>query len=254
MRADPSQQLRLLDLQAIDIKLAQLAHQRATHPAIKQVEVLDEQLRDLGRALADSRTAAADLKREVSAAENEAATAQARLEKNKQRIESGTLSAKDALAVSDDMTALRTWIGTLEDRQLDAMERLEAHQATVEQVEQGYQKLGAERMALVATRDQALAGIDQQIAGLVAEREAIAGQIFAELLKAYDTTRSRLGGIGAARLAGGKCEGCGLALNAGDLEAAFAAPPDQVLRCEECGRILVREAAESPHCPANTRV
>lgn len=251
MRAAPEQQERLLDLQAIDTRLQQLEHARATFPGIKQVEQLDAQLGELNRALTDSQTAAADLQREVSQAEAEVQASQSRLAKNKQRIESGALSAKDAMAMSDDMTALRGWIATLEETQLDAMERLEAHETNLANIEENQRKLAEARTEAVANRDHALGEIDQQIQTLVAERAVVAGTIFTELTKAYDTVRSHLGGIGAARLAAGRCEGCGLSLPPGDLEAAFAAPPDEVVRCEECGRILVRQDA-TPGEPSST--
>jgi len=46
--------------------------------------------------------------------------------------------------------------------------------------------------------------------------------------------------VGAAALRGRRCEGCRLELNPLDLDAIRAKGEDQVVRCEECGRILVR--------------
>jgi predicted nucleic acid-binding Zn-ribbon protein len=37
-----------------------------------------------------------------------------------------------------------------------------------------------------------------------------------------------------------RCEGCRLEWLGAELRAAQAAPPDEVLRCENCRRILVR--------------
>jgi uncharacterized protein len=251
VRAAPDQQQRLLELQAIDTKLQQLEHQRATHPGIRAVETLDGRLTDLHRKVAESQTAAADLKREVSRAEAEVNTARDRLEKNRQRVESGALSAKDAQAVAADMTALEQWIATLEETQLDAMERQEAHLNTVAMLEKSHRELADERTKVAFDRDKALADIDMQVKRLVAARAELAASIFAELLNLYDKIRARLGGIGAAKLAGGVCEGCGLSLPPGDLEAATKAAPDQVVRCEECGRILVRQD-QTPTTPVGT--
>ena len=76
------------------------------------------------------------------------------------------------------------------------------------------------------------------IAGL---RAGVAAEVPADLLELYDKLRAQHG-VGAAMLRGGRCEGCHLSLNAVDLAAYRAASPDEVLRCEECGRILVRTA------------
>jgi predicted nucleic acid-binding Zn-ribbon protein len=37
-----------------------------------------------------------------------------------------------------------------------------------------------------------------------------------------------------------RCSGCQLSIGAADLARMAAAPSDEVLRCEECNRILVR--------------
>jgi predicted nucleic acid-binding Zn-ribbon protein len=52
--------------------------------------------------------------------------------------------------------------------------------------------------------------------------------------------RGRLGGIGAARLVGSRCDGCQLTLAAAEVERVKRADPGTVVHCEECGRILVR--------------
>ena len=53
--------------------------------------------------------------------------------------------------------------------------------------------------------------------------------------------------LGAAVLRGRRCEGCRLELNPLDLRAHHGqAPTDEVVRCEECRRILVRTARVRP--------
>ncbi len=56
----------------------------------------------------------------------------------------------------------------------------------------------------------------------------------------YAKLREQKGGVGAAALRRRECEGCRLTLNASDLAVIAKAPADDVLRCEECNRILVR--------------
>ena len=51
-------QRRLLDLQALDTRLDQIAHQRAKHPTLARLVELDSQLADLTTTLVASRTAA----------------------------------------------------------------------------------------------------------------------------------------------------------------------------------------------------
>ena len=52
--------------------------------------------------------------------------------------------------------------------------------------------------------------------------------------------RRSLGGVGAARLSGARCEGCHLEIPSAELERLRRAPDDAVVNCPECARILVR--------------
>ena len=59
----------------------------------------------------------------------------------------------------------------------------------------------------------------------------------------YEKLRVDNGGVGAAELEGARCSGCRLEQTPMELARIAAAPADEVHRCEECRRILVRPAA-----------
>src|SRR5699024_3918522 len=91
-----------------------------------------------------------------------------------------------------------------------------------------------------SARDEAAGEITAQQQHSQSERDQIAADIPADLLALYDRLRAQLGGVGAGELEHKRCGGCQLAVGAGDLARYAAAPPEEVLRCEECNRILVR--------------
>jgi predicted nucleic acid-binding Zn-ribbon protein len=93
---------------------------------------------------------------------------------------------------------------------------------------------------LEASRHAALKELDEQRAGIADQRAVVAAELPEALLAQYQRLREHNGGIGAAALVGKRCMGCRRELAPSDLNAIKAAPPDAVLRCEECGRILVR--------------
>ena len=72
------------------------------------------------------------------------------------------------------------------------------------------------------------------------ERKQTAEGVPVDLLALYERVRAQKGGVGAAPLRQRRCEGCSLQLTAADLGTIARAPTDEVLRCEECNRILVR--------------
>ena len=94
---------------------------------------------------------------------------------------------------------------------------------------------------LTAKRDAALQEIGEQAAKAEASRTTVAADVPADVLTLYDKLRAQHG-VGAAMLRRGRCEGCHLSLNTVDLNQIRAAAPDEVVRCEECRRILVRTA------------
>jgi predicted nucleic acid-binding Zn-ribbon protein len=101
-------------------------------------------------------------------------------------------------------------------------------------------RVRTERDAATTARDAAFAAMDADVAALTAERAKTSGEIPADLLALYEKVRAQAGGVGAAALRKRRCEGCHLELAGTELRAARTAPPDEVLRCENCRRILVR--------------
>ena len=96
--------------------------------------------------------------------------------------------------------------------------------------------------ALLASRDEQSAGLDAELAADQAKRASVSGELPSELVDLYDRIRVRSGGIGAAALIRRRCSGCQLDVTQAHLNRYRAASPDEVLRCEECNRILVRTA------------
>jgi uncharacterized protein len=90
-------------------------------------------------------------------------------------------------------------------------------------------------------RDAVVGELDASLAEAGAKRTAVAADIPSDLLALYDKIRAS-SGVGAAMLRRGQCQGCHLSLNTVDLNAIKATSPDEVVRCEECRRILVRTA------------
>ena len=72
-----------------------------------------------------------------------------------------------------------------------------------------------------------------------AARTASVAGIDADLLGTYDRIRADTGGVGIARFAGGRCEGCHLALPAMEVDQIKKQAPDVVVTCSSCERILV---------------
>ncbi|GEL94682.1 zinc ribbon domain-containing protein [Cellulomonas composti] len=237
--APVADQRRLLDVQALDTRLSQLAHRRSTLPELARIAELETQLVDLHTALVTSQTAVADLRRELTKAEADVQQVRDRATRDQNRLDSGQGSAKDLQALQHELGSLAKRQGDLEEVELEVMERLEAHEAALTEVTAAHTALVEQRSEVEAQRDATFAQVDAEAAQVAAERAAAAAGLDAGLVTLYDKLRGQLG-TGAAALRGRRCEGCRLELNPLDLDGIKAKHEDAVVRCEECGRILVR--------------
>ena len=238
--APVADQLRLLEVQALDTRAAQIAHQRKIHPAHAAVTEIADQLADVESAVVTSRTAAADLRRELAKAEADVEQVRSRAQRDQTRLDSAAVSAKDALALTGELEALARRQGALEEIELEVMERLEAHESVLADLTRARDELLAKQEAAAVELEHGLGSLDEQAAQLAVERAKRAEGLDPELVALYDRLRGQLSGLGVAALRGRRCEGCRLELNPSDVAHLNAAPPEQVVRCEECGRILVR--------------
>ncbi|MFI9718545.1 zinc ribbon domain-containing protein [Streptomyces sp. NPDC052396] len=241
MNAAPADQIRLLDLQALDTRLGQLAHKRKSLPEHAEITTLESDLAQHRDLLVAAQTEESDTAREQTKAEQDVDQVRQRAARDQQRLDSGAgMSPKDLENLQHEVASLAKRQGDLEDVVLEVMERREAAQERVTELTGRVEAVQAKVDAAVTRRDEALAGIDAEIATVGKEREIVAGSVPADLLKLYDKLREKEGGVGAARLYQRRCEGCRLELNITELNEVRAAAADTVVRCENCRRILVR--------------
>ncbi|MCX4848303.1 zinc ribbon domain-containing protein [Streptomyces sp. NBC_00893] len=241
MNAAPADQIRLLDVQALDVRLSQLAHRRKSLPEHAEIESLTSDLSQLRDLLVASQTEESDTAREQTKAEQDVDQVRQRAARDQQRLDSGAVtSPKDLESLQREITSLAKRQGDLEDIVLEVMERRESAQERVTELSDRVSAVQAKADDATARRDAATKELDEQAATVTKEREVVAGSVPADLLKLYDKLRAQQGGVGAARLYQRRCEGCRLELNITEVNDVKAASPDTVLRCENCHRILVR--------------
>lgn len=240
MKADPAEQIIVLDLQASDAALARLAHRRASLPEIEKLAELAVKSEELERRRVASATRVADLERDQRKADAEVELVRTRKARDEERLNSGVITnPKDLSSLQHELEALDRRIGVLEDAELEVMEALDAAQDELIAIETELAQLATDRRESLEARDAAWAEIDEERTAHEADRTDSAGKISPELFALYDKLRAQYGS-GAAALHQRRCEGCRLELNSADLRELATQPDDQVLRCPECSRILVR--------------
>lgn len=240
MKASVEQQARLLDLQQVETAIDQLNHKAKSLPLAKELDAARTAVPIAENELVARKTAVADLQILVKRADADVEQVRLRIERDSALVDGGTLSAKDLVNMQHELDTLKRRQATLEDEELEIMSQVEAAQKLVDEQEEVLTELKEKFNELNAQVSAILAEINAEKQVKVALSSEMRLGIDAELLKLYDKIRADHGGIGAAALSGKTCGGCRIEVSATDLAAINAASADEVVRCDECRRILVR--------------
>jgi len=242
VKADHFEQQKLLQLAAEDVALTQLTHRGRTLPEVATVEAAEEAERTLAADVVRAETQARDLGREVKRMESDVETVRAREEKDQKLLDSGSVSPKEMTNLQHELASLKRRQSDLEDQELELMERLEVAETALAAAQSGLEQARGDLERARQLRDDALADIADGTKRHEAARAEVAGGISAPLLTLYDRIRTQTGSTGAAMLKARQCQGCRIELYGNELSAVRNADPHEVVRCENCGRILVRTA------------
>jgi predicted nucleic acid-binding Zn-ribbon protein len=242
VKVDHFEQQKLLELAAEDVALTQLTHRGRTLPEVAAVEAAEEAERTFAADVVRAETQARDLGREVKRMESDVETVRAREEKDQKLLDSGSVSPKEMTNLQHELASLKRRQSDLEDQELELMERLEVAENALAVAQSGLEQARADLERARQLRDDALADIADSTKRHEAARAEVAAGISAPLLSLYDRIRTQTGSTGAAMLKARQCQGCRLELYGNELSAVRNADPHEVVRCENCGRILVRTA------------
>jgi uncharacterized protein len=238
MKATVAQQHSLLEVAELDAELARIAH-RASHLTERQ----DYERTQTDQVAANDRLgalhiASEDLDVQISRLESEIDGVRQREERDRSLLQ----SVADARQLSDlqhELETLQRRRSSLEDSLLEVMERHEELQAQRTVALTAMEALQADVAGAKQALDGALAAIDDTRRQCVSRREELAAALDPELVALYERQRAG-GGAGAGPLQGRRCGACRIEIDRGELSRISVAADDDVLRCPECGAILLR--------------
>ncbi|MFM1789542.1 MAG: hypothetical protein RLZZ12_891 [Actinomycetota bacterium] len=240
MKAARDVQERLLALQQLDSDLIQIKHKMATLPIARQFEELSRELISKRDLLVAAQTERDDIKHELSRAEVDVEQVVSRIEKDEKRLASGLGSPKELEQLQHELGSLAKRRAELEDVELEIMVRVEGVDSRIKELEEETKSLEIRLGDLSLKKEEEIAELEKAIRATNQSRSDLAPQIDSELLALYEKVRASGDGVGAAKLVGNQCTGCHLTMNAAELTRVKSLADDEVVRCEECRRILIR--------------
>jgi uncharacterized protein len=231
----------LLSVQEHDTVLDQLRHRIETLPERAALAEVVRRRAELDRSAREVQVQVDELAGRQRALENQIAAAAGRRHEIETRMQSGEISAsRDLQAMDHEVHQLIQRQAQLEEEELALLEEEDPLDSQLDEDRTSMAGLADEADRLVAAITDAEAEIRVSIAAEEELRSALASGLPEELAQRYESLRARLGGVGAARLVGDRCDGCHLTLPSVELEHIRHLPPDEFATCSQCDRILVR--------------
>ena len=241
MKAAPSDQFQILDIQRMDFAVVTQQNKLAALPEIAELLSTTQRLavvRDLAIA---AETQTSDIKRELLRSEADVEQVVTRLDKDEKRLIDGSANPKELEKIQHEVQSLSARRAELEEVELEIMLRIDSIQERLEELRAEEVSLAAAAAEILERKTVASDKIASEIAFIKGERQAIAATVDGALLALYEKIRSN-DQTGAAAMHEGRCDGCHLPINSVEISRIKALPSDEVVRCEECRCILVRGA------------
>ncbi len=240
MKAKPSDQLTLLDLQALDQRESVLRHQRDSHPAHAVVRELAGRIDDLQRSQITQNSVISDLSREIERITHEIELVSARRDRQRGRIEANEVPLRDISSMEHEIAQMETRLSNLEDDQLSVEEQRENAQKAresmlteIEGMKASIEQTKAEFMAEVAEADDELRTV-------IAKRRELAASIAKDLLDEYERVRALNGALAVLEVRNGVGIGMAAEISPLERETIRTTPADEVYWAEDTGAIVVR--------------
>lgn len=240
---------RLIELQALDLRIAEIKVQRERIP--QQLDAAQQPLRAATETHKAALAAVEALGRDRRAAERELETQEAQIEKMKGRT--GDIKTnKEYQAHLFEIELAGKKKREIEDRILGLMEQGESLQRQVK----GAQTAAAEAERAFAAEKQRLeqleAALVAELHSLEARHQAATTDVPRSLLDRYTRLKLQRKDQALAALRDGICQGCRLQLP--PQLVAEVKRSDELLTCDYCHRILYWEGELPPEEPAVSRV
>jgi predicted nucleic acid-binding Zn-ribbon protein len=242
MKAEVIQQRSLLELAELDAELSRVEHRAKNLPEQQQLEAAQAAHREANDRLAAVQIALEDLDGQVAKFESEIDAVRQREDRDRSLLAAGTVDAKQLTELQHELQTLERRQASLEDSLLEVMERREELQTRQADELAEIDKLQIKLTEAQQARDDAHSEIDQLRHQSASRRDELVSALDADLVALYERQRSR-GGPGAGLLQGRRCGACRIEIDRGELSRISAAAEDDVLRCPECGAILLRVKA-----------
>ena len=239
MKATVESQRLLLDLNSIDQSVSKLDYQKKNHPQLMKITELTARVPSIEASIVENDSQITETKKEVSKAEIDVENISKRVQKDKERMSSSQTSAKDLTQIQHEIGTLESKQKELEEVQIEYLEKVEDLEHKKRGLQDILNQVKSEISVLNTSIKADFEKVNKEIATFATERQTVVGKVENELFKLYEKIRSEHG-IGAGLFSHGTCKSCQIQISPSEINNINSTDPEEVVRCENCRCILVR--------------
>ena len=230
------------EIQKLDENLDHLEEEIGRLP--KHVEEIEKKLEDHKTQLAAEKHALALNEKERRRLEGEVALAQEKAARLQDQI-SEVKTNDQYRALRNEISFAKKEIRIAEDHIIDRMVEAEALAGKVAAAEQALAEENVGVAKEVAEVERVVEGDRQKLAASRIERNQVAAQVPARLLRAYERVRRKLKDRAVSAAVAGRCSSCNMVLRQQLLQQLRRSTNEDVVTCEFCGCILYDPTLET---------
>lgn len=178
-----------------------------------------------------------DAEKQLRANETASESQRIKIEQTEASLYGGRVqNPKELQDLQNELAALKRYLTTLEDAQLESMLELEAardiHKNRLNNLTQVEGQVIAQNASLKGEQES----LRNNLENLKAERSATHSTIQPALLEKYETLRQKRRGLAVVTISDNACDACGAGLTPAQAQAVRIS--GQLVECPSCGRIL----------------
>lgn len=230
--------LELLELQKIDSTIDRLTGRLHNLPEQAELDALEERQRALEAQVGEQEAALDEVAGRQRKLDNEIDNIGRKIAGEEARLNSGDVgSARELSGIAAEVESLKRRRTRFEDEDLEVMEEREVLEKELAGLRAELESLQGKVAEAITRRDVAGGEVGGELEKARARKAEWLPRIPPQLLSYYNDLRASKHGVGAAALQGNMCLGCHMQLPAQEVARVRAA--QGLIRCDECGRILV---------------
>jgi len=237
LKLDKAGQAALLKLSELDLEIARLKREISSLIESEELNQLTNKLTENSAELIEARTSFENLQQQVKRAEEDLRLVEARIVKDKERLNQ-TSSSKDAIGIQSELDGLLGRKESLEEIELDLLTQLEEAESKLSAVSTAREALNegiASLQSKIQTRVDELKVLGRKAS---ADREIVLSKVPDEILAKYNKLAARQ--VAVAQVIDRSCSACRMTLTVGAIDSLSSLAEDEIGTCPECQALIVR--------------